>query len=70
MQPSGARDRVRGAANIEGDERRASGVTGPSAVDTEYVSVSANQSAPLPANQMCASVEYYALMNQTLFLLF
>lgn len=34
MQPSGARDRVRGAANIAGDERRASGVTGPSAEPT------------------------------------
>lgn len=38
MQPSEARDRVRGAANIAGDERRASGVTGPSAESIQNMS--------------------------------
>lgn len=40
MQPSGAEDRVRGAANIAGDEGRASGVTGPSAESTQNMSLS------------------------------
>lgn len=34
MQPSGVRDCVRGAANIAGHERKASGVIGPSAEST------------------------------------
>lgn len=46
MQPSGARDRVRGAANIAGDERRASGVTGPSADSTQNMSEEPGQSQP------------------------
>lgn len=46
MQPSGARDRVRGAANIAGDERRASGVTGPSADSTQNMSERPSQSQP------------------------
>ena len=53
MQPSGARDRVRGAANIAGDERRASGVTGPNAESTQNMSPPQPIPAlPFPANQM------------------
>lgn len=49
MQPSGARDRVRGAANIAGDERRASGGTGPGAESTQNMptAASANERPPL-----------------------
>lgn len=53
MQPSGARDRVRGAANIAGDERRASGVTGPSAESTQ----------PMPPSQPIAALLFPA--NET-----
>lgn len=53
MQPSGARDRVRGAANIAGDERRASGVTGPSAESTQNMSPPQPIAALLfPTNQI------------------
>lgn len=42
MQPSITRDRVRGNANIAGDERRTSGVIGPSAESSQ------NMSGPWP----------------------
>lgn len=39
MQPGVVRDRVRGAANIGGDERRASGVTGPCTEPMQNVTI-------------------------------
>lgn len=61
MQPSGARDRVRGAANIAGDERRGweEGIGRNRSqrwVDTEYVSPLAI-ALFFPANQM-SSLEW------------